>query len=248
MPLFRNGRGTAPAPWDHDVTTPYTSSTKDPVVEREGQLLRRVAWGQYIALAALLMSLGLGGLCYQIASKIQEVTRLYVVEVNRPDAPPGSVRNVGELPQAPYARPDIGAELHVIIQWIWNMRAVGDSKVLQARAWENALAFSDDSLHPWIAQQIVERRAIFQKRDTVQIRNLEILPVDREAKQYRASWIEERIAQSGEVGKPHFWIASLTLVVQPPRTLQDAKDIKNTLGMLVKKVNWFDQTSKGGQS
>lgn len=248
MALLRKPRGTAPAPWDHDVSTAYTSGEADPVIEREGQLLRRVAGAQYVALAALVVSCGLGGLCYQIASKIQEVTRLYVVEVNRPDAPPGSVRNVGTLPQAPYARPDLGTELHVIIEWLWNIRTVGDSKVLQGRAWENVLAFSDDALYHWIGQQIAERRSIFQKRETVQIRNLEILPVDREAKQYRASWIEERIAQSGEVGKPHYWVASLTLVVQPPQTLQTAKDIKNTLGILVKKVSWFDQTPKGGQS
>lgn len=248
MALFRKARGTAPAPWDHEVSTAYTSPTNDPVIEREGQLLRRVAWGQYLAGAALIVALGGQGHSWHLTTKIQEVTRLFVVEVNRPDAPPGSVRNVGELPQAPYARPDIGTELHVLIQWLWNMRTVGDSKVLQGRAWENVLAFSDDSLQPWLAQQIVDRRAIFQKRETVQIRNLEILPVDRDAKTYRASWIEERITQGGEVGKPHYWVASLTLVVHPPQTLQKAKDLKNTLGMLVKKVQWFDQNSKGGNS
>lgn len=246
MALFRKARGTAPAPWDHNVPTAYTLPDKDPIIVREEQLLRRVAWSHYVALAALLVSLGLGGLCYQIAGKIQEVTRVFVVEVNNPDAPPGSVRNVGTLPQAPYATPNIGTELHLLTLWLWQLRTVGDSKVLQGRAWENVLAFTDDSLHGWLAQQIAERRAIFQKRETVQLRNLEIVPMDREAKHYQARWIEERIAQSGEVGKPHYWVASLTLVVQPPQTLQKARDLKNTLGMVVKKVNWFDQTSKGG--
>jgi Type IV secretory pathway, TrbF components len=248
MALFASAKGKPPLPWDHEVTTDYTAPQKAKVITREGQFLRRIAWGQGIAIASLLVALGGLGLGWQLSTKIQEVTRLYVVEVNNPNAPPGSVRNVGTLSQAPYARADIGNELHVLIEWIWNMRTVGDSKVLQARAWENVLAFSDDSLHGWIAQQIVERRAIFQKRETVQIRNLEILPVDREVRSYRASWIEERIAQSGEVGKPHYWVASFTLAVQPPATLQNAKDLRNTMGIVVKKVNWFDQQSKGGQS
>jgi type IV secretory pathway TrbF-like protein len=243
MALFAKG---APAPWDHDVETAYTARGKNKVISREDQFLRRIALGFWVALVSGLVSLGAVGSTWYLSTKIQEVTRLYVVEVNRPDAPPGSVRNVGTLPQAPYARPDIGTELHVVIEWLWNLRTVGDSKVLQGRQWENVLAFSADTLHPWIGQQIVERRAIFQKRETVQIRNLEILPVDREAKTYRASWIEERILQSGDVGKPHFWVASLTLVVQPPATLQKAKDLRNTLGIVVTKVHWFDQQSKGG--
>ena len=247
MAWFQSAKGKPPLPWDHEVVTDYTAPGKAKVITREGQFLRRIALGNYVALGALLVALAAVGLVYQVASKIQEVTRPYVVEVNNPNAPPGSVRNVGTLPQAPYAKPGIGAELHVLIEWLWNMRTIGDSNVLQGRAWENVLAFSDDSLHPWISKQIAERRAIFQKHETVQIRNVEILPIDHEAKQYRASWIEERIAQSGEVGKPHYWVASFTLMIQPPQTLQSAKDLRNTLGMVVKKVNWFDQNAKGGQ-
>jgi hypothetical protein len=245
--LFTKRNGTRPAPWDHTVLTPQTDPSRDPVIEREGQLLRRVALSQYIALGAILVSLGGLVHSWHLGTKIKETIRPYVIEVNRKDAPEGEVRAV-QLPQAPYAKPDIGNQLHVVAFWIWHWRSVGDSKVLQGQAWQHLLAFTDESLHPWLQTQIAERRKVFQHKETVQIRNLEILPVDLEARQFRVSWLEERISLSGEVGKPQHHVLTLTLVVKPPETLQKAKDYKNTLGILVKRVNWFAVNQKGAQS
>lgn len=257
MKLFTARNGSRPVPWDREVYTPQTDTDKDPVIEREGQLLTRVAWSQYIAVGAIVVSLGGLALNWNTASKIKETVVPYVIEVNRPDAPPGGVYNVGVLPQAPYARPDIGAQLHVIYFWLWYLRSVGDSKVLQGQAWQNVLAFSDESLHPKIQQQIAERREIFKRRETVQVRNVEILPIgDPGAKEFRVTWIEEVIKMSGEIGKPQFYVAGITLAVKPPASLdapaqnplQKALQQKNTLGILVKTINSFSPNQTRGQS
>jgi type IV secretory pathway TrbF-like protein len=227
------------------------------VIEREGQLLRRVALSQYIALGAIVVSLGGLAHSWHLGTKIKETLVPYVIEVNRKDAPEGHVLNVGILPQKPYARPDIGVQLHVLYFWLWYLRSVGDSKVLQGQAWQNVLAFSDESLHPWIQGQIANRLKIFQAKETVEVSGVELLPVDLDAKQWRVSWVEKQISISGEIGKPQHHIAVVTLIIAPPQKIGDAKQNllqkamgqKNTLGILVKKINWLTlPQQKGGQS
>lgn len=248
MGWLASNKGPFPVPWEAEVETPQTARSKPPMITLEGQFLRRIAWGQYLAVGAVL--LGCGGVVHswQLGTKIKTEYVPYVIEVNRRDAPEGEIRNIGVVPQRPYADPDIGVQVHVIYFWLWYLRSVGDSTVLQGQGWQNALAFTDDSLHGWVQHQIAERRKIFVEKATVQIRAVEILPIVREARQFRVTWIEEKIALNGDVGAPVHVVAGITLAVKPPPTieggaeqaLQKALAQKNTLGIVVKEINYLE--------
>ena len=244
MRLFGSAKGRKPVPWDHRLANPYTNGDKPDQVTREGQLLKRIAWSQYVALGALVFA-GLAHVnSYRLADRVQEKIRPYVVEV----AEPGQVRNVGVLPQAPLEMPGNPALIFVLRYWLWNIRTVGDSKVLLGQAWENVLAFTADPLLPWVREQIGERYKVFEKRQTVQLSQILILPVDEKKRQFRATWLETTYAMSGEPQRRAQWEATFTLKVSPPPTLQAQQQWKNPLGIIVGEAHWVDLTGKGPAS
>jgi type IV secretory pathway TrbF-like protein len=244
MGLFSGAKGRKPVPWNHTLANPYTDGHRPDDVTREGQLLKRLAWGQYVAVAALLVALGTLWSNWRLADRVQEKIRPYVVEV----AETGQIRNVGILPQAPFAMPGTNVPIYVIRYWLWTLRSVGDSKVLQGQAWENVLAFTADRLAPWVREQIGERYKIFEKRQTVQISQILILPVDAKQRQFRATWTETTYAMSGEPVRRAQWEATFSLLVSPPPTIQANQQWKNPLGVLVAEVHWLELTTKGPTS
>jgi type IV secretory pathway TrbF-like protein len=226
------------------LANPYTNGTKPNVVEREGQLLRRIAMGQWLTLG-LAGLLGLSLLhSWQLGAKAKGQVMPWVIEV----AETGQVRTVGLLPQQPYEMPGNPALIFVIKHWLWHLRTVGDSKVLLGQNWETALAFTADPLQAWVREQIAERYQQFQKHRTIQITQPMVLPLAVAGRVFKATWEEVTYGQSGDVLRRGKWEATFTLRVKPPPSIQDALDWKNDLGILVSEVHWLELTTRGPQS
>ena len=242
--LVSSPKGRAPAPWDHQLANPYTNSDKPNVVEREGQLLKCIAMGQWLTLG-LAGLLGLSLLhSWQLGAKAKGQVMPWVIEV----AETGQVRTVGLLPQQPYEMPGNPALVFVIRHWLWHCRTVGDSKVLLGQAWESCLAFTHDKVQPWVREHIAERYQQFQKHRTIQITKPEVLPLAVDGRVFKATWEEVTYNQSGEVARRGKWEATVTLRVSPPPTLQKAQEWKNDLGILVAEVHWLELVGKGPAS
>jgi type IV secretory pathway TrbF-like protein len=245
MRLLGSPKGKAPRPWDHILHNPYTDQKKPDIVEREGQLLKRIGLRDWMILGLIGVA---GLLAWQsrvLAGKIQPEIRVWVVEV----AETGQIRSVGLLPQKSYDAPTNNTLIYVIRMWLWYVRTVGDSKVLLGQNWEMAKAFTDTPVQAWLHEQIRERyEQQFLRRQTVQITKPVILPVSNKQREFRAEWEELTISQGGDIIRRARWQATFVLRVAPPPKIQEQQDWKNDLGIVVHEVHWLELSTKGPQS
>ena len=235
MALFSK-KGRAPRAWNHTLANPYVEG-KPATDEREGQLLLSVGNWQKLS---LLLALGLGvsiASNYRLAGRVQVQTRPYVIEV----AESGQVRTVGILPQTPWQAPTEATIAFVVKFWLLHIRTVGDSQVLLGQAWEDALAFTDPKLQPWVREQIKERHERWKRKEVVQITGGPVvLPIAKQARAYKAAWEETTYSVAGEVQRRKKWEATLTVRVRPPETMEEMREWRNGLGILLTEIHWVE--------
>jgi type IV secretory pathway TrbF-like protein len=228
-------KGRPPRPWNHTLANPDVEGKPD-TDEREGQLLARVGNWQRIS---LLLALGLVAMIvnnYRLTSRVQVETRPYVIEVSEP----GQVRTVGLLPQEPWHAPADATVAFVVQFWLFHVRSVGDSRVILGQSWEDALAFTDPKVQPWLREQIAERYERWKRKEAVQVTITSVLPIAKQARAYKATWEETTFSVAGEIQRRKKWEATLTVRVRPPQTMQEMRDWRNGLGILIDEVHWLE--------
>jgi len=234
MPWFSR-KQRAPKAWDHTLANPYVEG-KPPTDGREGQLLASVANWQRIS---LLLALGLGGMIvnnYRLTGRVQMQTRPYVVEV----AQTGQVRTVGLLPQEPWQAPSDATIAFVVKFWLFHVRSVGDSQVILGQSWEEAMSFTDPKIQPWLREQIAERYEHWKKHEAVQISVNSVLPIAKQKNAYKVAWEEATYTVAGELQRRKRWEATFTVRVRPPQNLEETRNWRNGLGVLIDEVHWIE--------
>jgi type IV secretory pathway TrbF-like protein len=228
-------KGRAPKAWNHRLANPYVED-KPATDGREGALLASVANWQRIS---LLLALGLGGMIVnnsRLTGRVQMQTRPYVVEV----AQTGQVRTVGVLPQEPWQAPSDATIAFVLKFWLFHVRSVGDSQVILGQAWEEAMSFTDPKMQPWLREQIAERYERWKRKEAVQITVNSVLPIARQKHAYKVAWEEATYTVAGEMQRRKKWEATLTVRVRPPQNLEETKNWRNGLGILIDEVHWME--------
>ena len=228
-------KGRAPKAWDHTLANPYVEG-KPSTDAREGQLLASVGNWQRISLL-LVVGLGLSlASNYRLSGRVQVQTRPYVIEVSEP----GQVRTVGLLPQDPWHTPAEVTVAFVVKFWLFHVRSVGDSQVILGQSWEDALAFTDPKVQPWLREQIAERHERWKRKEAVQVTITSVLPIAKQTRAYKATWEEVTYSVAGEVQRRKRWEATLTVRVRPPQTMQEMRDWRNGLGILIDEIHWVE--------